>query len=166
MPRINYTHTTHHCPLKRKGNCRHNQHLGYCTVHQEKCPVHPDVAHVIGEECSRCRGEREANERRERKRREEERGRQVEVPAPRLKPKKGGDGKSERYAAAARDSYDAAPPAWDSYARDPYAAAFTARDPYARVARDSYGSRERDRYDNGGGWDDRADYRGGGGGRG
>lgn len=61
--------------------------------------MHPDVAHVIGEECSRCRGEREANERRERKRREEERGRararQVEVPALGVKPKKGGDGKSE-----------------------------------------------------------------------
>lgn len=43
--------TTHHCPLKSKGNCRRAN--GICTKHQTKCTVH-DKAHLKDEDCKYC----------------------------------------------------------------------------------------------------------------
>ena len=81
MPRRASTNTHHHCPLKKKGNCRHRAGIGYCTAHQECCPQHPHIICIIGEECSSCRAVREASERKERRKREEERERQQRAEA-------------------------------------------------------------------------------------
>jgi len=52
MPKKGAT-KSHHCPGKRKGNCRRNQKKGYCTAHQTICKKH-NYVHLIGEPCSYC----------------------------------------------------------------------------------------------------------------
>ncbi|KAI1268040.1 hypothetical protein F5Y18DRAFT_424355 [Xylariaceae sp. FL1019] len=50
--------TTHHCPHKKKGNCRHAN--GYCTVHQTKCTKHGEgmnFVHLQTEPCKVCESE-------------------------------------------------------------------------------------------------------------
>lgn len=53
MPRHKAS-TTHHCPKKKKGNCRHNKKAGYCTAHQTLCDEH-GVVHLQDESCYQCR---------------------------------------------------------------------------------------------------------------
>lgn len=53
MPPIGAS-TTHHCPGKRKGNCRNNKQKGYCTAHQTICESHGYI-HLKDEGCKRCK---------------------------------------------------------------------------------------------------------------
>ena len=52
MPR-GFGPTTHHCPLKSKGNCRGGRRM--CTVHQTACPIH-GIIHLKTESCRTCKG--------------------------------------------------------------------------------------------------------------
>jgi hypothetical protein len=52
MPRRGAT-TTHHCPMRRKGNCRYNKSMGFCTAHQIVCDEHEEI-HLKTEDCPKC----------------------------------------------------------------------------------------------------------------
>lgn len=43
----------HHCPGARKGNCRRNNKLGFCTAHQILCRDHRQI-HLKSEDCVDC----------------------------------------------------------------------------------------------------------------
>lgn len=56
MPKLKNTSTTHHCPLKTRGNCRRHPTLSYCTAHQTYCEDH-DISHLQTEKCPGCQAE-------------------------------------------------------------------------------------------------------------